>query len=349
MNMDMKFLVISDATKFALTDVYQGYLHAFKALKIPYETFPYHHFREIVGDTTSFHIMHSTALIRSKGITHVMFIGGLNIPNFIYESLYHLKSVVVSTEDPHSFDPMKKRIDLIDYYFSNERSIGLSKRFPNSYYCPTGASQQECGKFPLEVLEDKYKSDILFLGAVYPNRRKLMESILPFVEKHHLNFKVCGHVSYMPKTSPLWKYVYDARTIPHMETVRYYNGAKVVLNMLRDTHWNPRTKSKKNPHNRGRFSAESLNPRAYEVPMCQGFMLLEDTRAEAREVFTENEVGFFSDEKSLTERLRYFLKGPGAKRREDMAYEAYKKVAQEHSYVNRLQYVLSVIRQHESA
>jgi len=347
-NKDIKVLLISDATKFALTDVYYGYKHAFNQLKIPFETFPYHNFRKITADEICYHVMHSTALIKSKGFTHVMLIGGLNIPQFMFDSLYHIKSIVVSTEDPHSFDPLKHRLNHIDYYFSNERSIGESEKYKNTYYCPTAASPHECGFLPLEVLEDGYKSDILFLGALYPNRRKYLEALIPLVKKHKLSYKICGHVQYLPKKSPLWEYVYDQRTIPHHETVKYYNGAKISLNILRDIKWNPRTKSEKNPYNKSRFKAESLNPRAYEVPLCQSFMLLEDIRAEGKEIFNTNEVGFFSDEASLIKKTKYYLLGAGAKKREEMAFNAYKKVAQNHTYINRLAYIRDIITNAET-
>lgn len=339
----MKLLIVSDATNFALTDVYNGYIYALQQLKIPHESHPYHHFRGICSDATCFHRIHSIVLSTHKEFTHIMFIGGLNVPEYIFDSLYHIKSIVIATEDPHTFDPLKKKLDKINYYFSNERTIGINKKYKNTYYCPTAGDPNECGKIPREHLDDRYKSDILFLGAVYPNRRKLLESIIPFVEKYKLNFKICGHVHYIPKKSILWKYIFDARTIPHQETVRYYNGAKIILNMLRDTTWNPRTKSGKNPYNRSRFNAESLNPRAYEVPLCQSFMLLEDIRSEAREIFTKNEVGFFNDEKSLIKELKYFLLGAGKNKREDMAFEAYRKVSDSHTYLHRMLYIQNIL------
>lgn len=340
---DIKIYLVSDPTQFALTDVYDGYKHALNELRVSYETFPEHLFRQILQDGVCFQMVHSTALIKSRGFTHVMFIGGLNVPNFLYENLYHVKSVVIATEDPHSFDPNKHRLSHMDYYFSNERSIGTYEKYKNTYYCPTGASTHACGKFPVKMLEEKYHSDILFLGAIYPNRRQLLESIIPFVKKHGLNFKICGHVHYLPKRSSLWEYVFDERTIPHEETVKYYNGAKVVLNFMRDVKWSPRTRTQKNPLNRSRFKPESLNPRAYEVPLCQSFMLMEDCRDEAREIFTEDEVGFFSDPESLEDRLRHFLIGSGKDARENMAFNAFRKVAENHTYVHRLKEILAVI------
>ena len=339
----MKILVVSDATKFALTDVYNGYVHALEQLSIPYESHPYHHFRGICSDATCFHRIHSIAMTKQKEFTHIMFIGGLNVPDYIFDSLYHLKSIVIATEDPHTFDPMKNKLNKIDYYFSNERSIGESPKYKNTYYCPTAGNNQECGRIPRDFLEEKYKSDILFLGAIYPNRRKLLESIIPLVKEKNLLFKVCGHTQYLPKKSPLWEYVFDSRTIPHIETVKYYNGAKIALNMLRDITWNPRSKSGKNPYNKGKFSAESLNPRAYEVPLCQTFMLLEDIRPEAREIFTDNEIGFFSDEKSLNDQIQYFLLGKGRSKVEKMIIKAYQNISSKHTYLHRMVYIKSIL------
>lgn len=342
---DVKVLLIADSTHFALTDIYYGYMYALEKLKIKFESFPWHHLRELLLDKHCYSIMHSTALIKENGFTHVFFIGGLNIPDFILNNLYHLKSVVIATEDPHSSSPMLNRLDKINYYFTNERSIANSGRYDNVYYCPTAGSTHECGKIPREYIEEKYQSDVLFLGALYPNRVKLMESIIPLVEKYNLNFKICGHTHYMKKKSPLWKYVFESGTIPHNETVKYYNGAKTILNMYRDIGWNPRTVTKRNPYNRKKFPAESLNPRAYEVPLCQSFMVIEDIRPESRDIFNEDEVAFFSDEKSLQKRLRYYLVGRGKSKREQMAFKAYRKVAENHTYIHRLQTIMKVIEE----
>jgi len=342
---NIKIYLVSDATGFAISDVYHGYANALKTLKIPHEEFPYHLFRHVFADEISYNVIHSTALIKSKGFTHAMYIGGMkNVPEFMLESLYHVKRVVVATEDPHSFDPNKHRLGLIDYYFSNERSIPASGRYKNVYYCPTGACNQECGITPREYVDERYHSDILFLGALYPNRQRVLEQIIPMVKKNGLSFKICGHVGYMKKSSPLREYIYDARTIPHAETVKYYNGARATINILRDTHWSPRSKSGKNPMNRSRFAPESLNPRAYESPMCGSLMFLEDTRPESRDIFTDDEVVFFSDGEQLSEKLESYLvsKDPSVAR--EMTLAAFRKVSMAHTYVHRLQSIMGVLR-----
>jgi spore maturation protein CgeB len=271
-----------------------------------------------------------------------MFIGGLNIPSFIYDSLYHIKNVIVATEDPHSSKPLLDNLDKIDYYFSNEKSIGDDPKLKKVYYCPTAADPFECGKIPLEQLPEKYHSDILFLGALYPNRVKLLESLIPLVEANNLSFKICGHVGYMEKSSPLWKYVFDARTIPHNETISYYNGAKINLNILRDVDWDSRTNEPGNPL-KAPHEAKSLNPRAYEIPMCQSFMVMDDCRKEARDIFKEDEVGFFHDKKSLVKTVKYYLLDKGINLRDPMIMKAYRKISENHTYVHRMLYIKDIL------
>lgn len=338
----LKILLVADTASFALTDVYYGYQRAFNSIKLSFEGFPFHKFREILSEKLCYHVAHSTALIKSNEFTHVVFIGGLNIPSFIYKSLYDVKNVIIATEDPHASKPLLDNLCSIDYYFSNERIIGNNKNFENTYYCPTAGCPYECGKIPINKIPEVYHSDILFLGALYPNRVKILEHLIPIVEKYKLTFKICGHMMYMSKKSPLWKYVHDARTVPHEETIKYYNGAKIVININRDPKWNSRDNSFKNPYKIS-SKAESLNPRAYEVPLCQSFMLLDDTRIEAREIFTEKEVGFFSDGPSLAQSVEYFLLGKGKNKREDMAFNAYKKISENHTYTHRALFIKEIL------
>jgi len=338
----LKIFLVSDPTPFALTDLYHGYQRALAKLEIPHDSYPFHGFHQILQPPVCYSMAHSMALIKSNEFTHVMFIGGLNIPDFLLESFYGIKTIVISCEDPHTFDPMKEKLHHIDYYFTNERSIANRGIYKNVYYCPTAACEIECHMMPKEQLDPKFHSDLVFIGAMYPNRRKLLEDILPYIKANNINMKLGGHMNFMPKSSPLWEYVVKNETISHDETIDYYNGAKIVINMMRDIKWNPKTKSQKNPNNRSRYIGESLNPRAYEVGMCQAFQLLEDTRSEARDIFTEDEVGFFSDSTTLQNQIERYLGDD--KLREEAAFKAYKKVALKHSYTHRLNSILEVIQ-----
>ena len=117
----------------------------------------------------------------------------------------------------------------------------------------------------------------------------------------------------------------------------------IVLNFFRDITWNPKTSNKLNPHNSDNFAAESLNPRAYEASLCGTLQLLEDSRAESREVFTEEEVGFFSDAESLAESIQFFLREENEDLKRGMESKAFMKVSTQHTYVNRMQHILYVL------
>lgn len=164
----LKILLVADTSPFALTDVYYGYQRALKGLNIQHEAFPYHESKELLSLKVSYHLIHSTALIKDNKFTHVMFIGGLNIPPFIYDNLYHVKSVIVATEDPHTSTPLLSNLDKIDYYFSNERAIGNDPKLEKVYYCPTAACPFECGRLPLQQLPENITVISCFWGHYTP-------------------------------------------------------------------------------------------------------------------------------------------------------------------------------------
>lgn len=348
----IKILLVSDTTSFALTDVYYGYERALTTLKIPHVSFPFHHFRSFHKRAVCLQMMHSEAMMKRNGYTHVMFIGGLNIPRDMLESFPGLETIVVSTEDPHSFDPMQKNLDVIDHYFTNERAVAAwaeEKDIDHVHYCPTAVDTHACGALPVDQLEEKYRSDIVFLGALYPNRQKYLKALLPLVKSRKWDLKILGHPHYVPKESPLWEFIPpenfnpdgSIRTIPHEETVRYYNGARVVLNFMRDTKWNPTTNSMDNPLNENNILAESLNPRAYEIPLCGSVQLLEATRAEAREVFDPTEACFFESEEELQGQVQLILDQKESCK--EMVSRAAQKVLMSHTYVHRMQSILKVV------
>lgn len=349
----MKILLVSDIAQFALTDVYYGYLHAFQKLGVDVVGFPLHHFVNHHKENMCLSMVHSQALIKANQYTHVFFIGGLSIPPEFLESFPGIKVGVISTEDPHSFDPLRDRLSFMDYYFTNERSVVSSENNPKVHYCPTAADHTVCGSVPRAHLDSKYLCDILFLGAIYPNRRKFLEGIIPWVKENNLHLKIIGHPQYVPKESPIWNFVspenYDPRTgsiitIPHEETVKYYNGAKVSLNFFRDVTWSPARADQKNDLNKNNIVAESMNPRAYEVPLCGGFLMMEDTRKEAREFYKEDQVSFFTNVSSLKKQLKKYLLGENSEQlREAMTQRAFMRVTTHGTYMIRAKEILRII------
>lgn len=336
----IKILLVSDFTSFALTDVYNGYVKALKSLKINYDSIPLHNLVNFYPKDKCISLMHSQAVLKSNGYTHVFFIGGLNIPESVLESMYGVKVVIIGTEDPHTSKPLIDRIDKIDYYFTNERSL-TTLNYSNIYYCPTAADTSSCVYIPENSLDDKFKSDILFLGALYPNRAKLIEGLLPYIKEKNIDLKLCGHMMFIDKESPLWEYVVTSETVDHRDTIRYYNGASITLNIFRDIDWDPRGES----INRYKedVKAVSMNPRCYEVPMCRSILATDDSREEVREIFNNDEVIIFNSADDLIEQIDYHLFEAQEDYIKNKKSRAYNKVATAHTYTHRLRTILKII------
>ena len=291
----MKLLLVSDSTNFSTYDVYLGYVDAFKRLGVDFVAFDLHEFNRHHLSTISLALLHSMALIKNNGITHVLFVGGCSIPKEVIESFWSVVRVgIIATDDPHSSGFTLRSIENLDWYFTNERALTGDK----IHYVPTAASVSHCGR--IANVHERYKSDIIFVGSVYPNLVKFFEAVTPFCISHGINLKIVGHIDYVPADSIIRRWCVDSqsRTVPHDETLRWYSGAKAAINLHRDPTWHPET-DKENPYNLASAVPESLNPRAYELALCGCFQLLDDSRAEARDYFDCREVGFFSDPESF--------------------------------------------------
>jgi len=71
---------------------------------------------------------------------------------------------------------------------------------------------------------------------------------------------------------------------------------------------------------------------------------LEDTRKEAREVFSEDEVVFFNTGKTLSDKLEYYLEGDGKFKSSAMKSKSMIKVATKHTYTHRMKHILGCIK-----
>ena len=86
---------------------------------------------------------------------------------------------------------------------------------------------------------------------------------------------------------------------------------------------------------------DSLSHRAFEIPACQGF-LLSDYRNEAKNFFElDKEIVCFKNYNDLQDKISYYLKHP--QERERIASNGYKRVIEEHTYVNRLKKMISTL------
>lgn len=115
------------------------------------------------------------------------------------------------------------------------------------------------------------RDDVLFIGTLWQDRIRLLEQVdWTGIRLHLFGTWVAPP---LPCESSIGHF-YKEGCIPNHLAPTYYGGARICLN----------------PH-RAHPTAESLNPRAYELAACEAFQLT-DQRAEVYDVFNGSVVTF---------------------------------------------------------
>jgi spore maturation protein CgeB len=222
-----------------------------------------------------------------------------------------IKTAVILTESPYFGDLEGKMRAHYDVAFTNERkSAGRLNAvyLPHAYNPNVHTTEGDKG-FP---------TDAVFIGSLFDERRTLFNA----VDWSDINFLWRGHdMTEQPKD-----------VVPNEEAAAYYRATKVAINHHRTT----------TSHGSGQHikpeEAESLGPRAYEIPACGAFMLCDDSRAELWDVFGEYAVTYRAgDSADLERQIRYWLKNDS--RREETQRAMHQAVLP-HSWVNRARQVL---------
>jgi spore maturation protein CgeB len=261
--------------------------------------------------------------VMAKHADVVLFVHGLNVPASIPETLRRggYRTALVCTESPYETDREANAARFYDMVFTTERmavtlftlnSPDAVHYMPHAYNPTThtleGPRAEPC--------------DVFFCGTRYPERDALLNGV------------DWAGVNVVDKTLD-----YDKDDIPKLlsgimenyVTASYYRSARISLNHHRQVR-DLETKTTITPGD-----AESLNPRAYEVPACGGF-LISDARAELSEVFGDS-VPTYSDSGSLERLIRYFLSHEDERRA--LAGRQARAVAQ-HSWTQRTRTMLDL-------
>ncbi len=167
-------------------------------------------------------------------------------------------------------------------------------------------------------------SDILLLGSPYNTREALLKPLL------------ARFGARMTFVGPQWGAFADAGThvarfVTPEECAQFYRGAKIVLNIHRDSVW-----SHFGELNPTAIPATHLNPRFWEAAACGSFQLC-DVRADLAEYAPKTPA--YTDAGELARKLDYFL-GNERARREQAARLL--RAMRGHSYTNRARQVLAM-------
>ncbi|CAM4013996.1 DUF3880 domain-containing protein [Cohnella lubricantis] len=240
-------------------------------------------------------------------------------------------------DDPYVSDDTPSIGVNYDVVFTHERKcvpMYGSAGCPNVYQLPLAVNPQVFR--PMQV-PPQYRSDICFIGMGFWNRIRLFNELVDYL-KHKRVFLAGGLWERMPRFAELNPFIH-AGWIPVSETVKYYNGAKIVINIHRTTE------AGEDNRNSGNWGAESINPRTYEIAAC-GALQLTDSRLELPEQYEVGaEIASFQTSDQLISLIEHYLTHEEERRR--MAVRSFKRTYRQHTFLHRIDSLLRVLESHK--
>lgn len=171
------------------------------------------------------------------------------------------------------------------------------------------------------IVPEKYKCDVVFVGSGFPERKALLEA----VDWGDVDFRLFGYWE-LDDDSPLRPYFQqDALILNNIETVQFYAGAKLVLNLDRTSI---DFAGSKKICGRG-----SVGPRIYEAAACGAVIVSQDTVGELYDLLGNHFIPF-NDPELLGSLVKIFTQDDLAEMRAEMG-RAVNERMKGHSYEDR--------------
>jgi len=262
---------------------------------------------------------------------------GALLPKNVISAVRRLgvRTAVWLLDDPQEIDQSARYASDYHWIFTSDKNAVRCHREQRSgaavRYLPT-ACAPEIFK-PAETPDPSYASDLLFLGSGFPERVEFLHRCAPFLLKH--DFKLVGLWTNLSSRSPLHECVVEGVTTRE-EAVRYYQNAKIVLNLHRDGT------GLSAGSNLGRVPTDSPNPRCFEASGCGSFVLTDNRRQGLGDAFViGKEIAVFENETDLEKKIEYYLSHEQARKKIARAGRA--RVNREHTYDRRVASLLEMM------
>jgi spore maturation protein CgeB len=257
-----------------------------------------------------------------------------------------VKTAIWFLDDPQEVDFTSKKSLNYDYVFTVESAcVDAYKKAGsnNAYFLPLGCDPLIDKK--IDKLEKKYISDICFIGVAFPARVEFFDGVADFLKDY--NVKIIGGGKTIGSANDPWlwkkklkkaklldKFILDEVVAPG-EAAKYYNGAKICLNIHRAAIDQRASKG-----NKDKIMPEAVSGRTFEIAGCGAFQLIDDARSNVSKHFkVGEEIVTFSDQEDFKKKVRYYL--DNSKEREAIAQAGQKRAYAEHTYKQRIEYLLS--------
>ncbi|MFW5791211.1 MAG: CgeB family protein, partial [Desulfohalobiaceae bacterium] len=199
-----------------------------------------------------------------------------------------------------------------------EPFLGLLKEVgvDNALYLPLAADPEFHRPVELTPLERRqYGSDLSFVGAGYPNRRRVFARLMQY------DLKIWGS-DWEGELTLAGRLQRGGARIEPEEAVKIFNASSINLNLHSSLARDGQV-----------VAGDFVNPRTFELAACGAFQLV-DRRTLLGELFQDDELGVFEDVDQLTDLIEHYL--PRQEERKKCSRRARERVLQEHTYDRRM-------------
>jgi len=244
-----------------------------------------------------------------------------------------IRTAVWYADDPYFTDYTAELALHYDFVFTHEmgclafyRELGCEQ----VHYLPLAANPHV---FKPQHADLSYSTDVCFIGNGFPNRIELFDRLVPFLRGKKV--LLAGALWERLAGYRLLERSIKLQWIPIEETVKYYNGAKIVINVHRLTYDEVFNKNSRN------LPGHSINPRTFEISAC-GTLQMTDVRHDLSRYYTPGEdIETFASPEELIGKMQYYLTHEEARMR--IALRGLRRTVEEHSYAARLMQLFEIV------
>ncbi|MCY9668276.1 glycosyltransferase [Paenibacillus alginolyticus] len=247
--------------------------------------------------------------------------------------LMGIRTAIWFADDPYFTDHTALLAPHYDYVFTHEMScvpfyaeVGCQQ----VYYLPLAVNTTVFK--PLQV-DPAYRSDICFIGSGFPNRIDLFNKLTPFLASKKV--LLAGSLWDQLSQYELLKHGIKLQWIPIEESVKYYSGAKIVINVHRLTYHETYNKNSRN------LPGHSINPRTYEIAAC-GTLQITDYRYDLDQYYKPGlDIETFLNADELIQKMHFYLRHEEERLR--IAIRGLRRTVQEHTFADRLVKMMEIV------
>jgi spore maturation protein CgeB len=244
-----------------------------------------------------------------------------------------IRTAIWFADDPYFTDHTVTLAPHYDYVFTHElscvalyREIGCGQ----VHYLPLAVNT---AVFKPMHVSPEYRSDICFIGNGFPNRIALFNELTPFLADKKV--LIAGGLWDQLEGFELLKKGIKLQWIPIEESVKYYNGAKIVINVHRQTYHEMYNKNSRN------IPGHSINPRTYEISGC-GTLQITDHRHDLDLYYTPGyDIETYHNSDELIQKMNHYLRHEEDRLR--IAIRGLRRTVNEHTFANRLVKLMDIV------